>query len=164
MAEIITNPTENIEEEDLTKKYLDIIQDMKKNYVPREKLDKALNENSMLLDTIASGQASNISSTEEPAKRSIEEIANHVFGPGHDKLTDVEVIGDILELREAVKEKYGYDIAIPHGQKYQVDVNDEAAAERVSEGLSHCIDVCDGDNKIFMREAVRLSGGNSFRF
>lgn len=165
MAEQIINPTEPIEEEDLTKKYLDIIQDMKKNYVPREKLDKVLNENSMLLDTIASGQASNNSSTEEPAKRSIEELANTVSGPGHEKLTDVQFIQDIFELREAILEKYNYDIAVPHGQKYQIDINDEAAAVRVAEGLGECVEVSGGDNKVFAREVERaMNGGSGFRF
>ena len=146
-------------EEDPTKKYLDQIQEMKRTHVSREQYDKIRDENKMLLDTIVQGRSLENSSTEEPAKRSIEEIANHIYGPGHEKLKDNELISDLFELRNRIKEEHGIDIAIPNGQKYQFDVNDLAAADRVEEGFKHCLEVSEGDNKIFMREAVRLNRG-----
>ena len=147
-------------EEDPTKKYLDQIQEMKKTHVSRDAYDKLRDENKMLLDTIVQGKSFETSSTEEPAKRSITEIANAICAADYKRTEDHKFIGDILELRERVLEEKGIDIGMPTGNKYQFDLNDQAASERVCDALKYCIEASDGNNSIFMREAVRLSGRN----
>ena len=145
------------EEQNDIQKYLDTIASLKANSVSREEYDKVRNENTTLLQAVVNGKTIENSSTEDTSKPSIQELRNKAYGKDVDKLTDLEYVETVLDLRDAIKDETGLDPFIPVGKHYSPDVNDIQAAERTYEGLRHCVDVADGDNEVFIREITRIT-------
>ena len=155
--EIMTN---QIEEIDDTQKYIDTINQLKANSVPRSEADKLRDENRKLLEAMVSGQTYGNASTEAPSKPTIQELRNKAYGKGAENLTDLEYVETVLDLRDALLEEEGVDHFIPAGKKYSPDLNDVHCAQKSYEALRHCVDVADGDNEVFIQEITRITVDN----
>ena len=154
MAEEMNNEEVEVNE---TQKYIDTINELKRNSVPRSEYDKIRNENKTLLEAIVNGKTFDTSSTEEEVKPSIEDLRQKAYGPGCEKLNDLEYVKTVCDLRDALLEETGVDYMAPTGSQYSADFNDKAAANKLYKGFRHCIDVADGDNLIFIQEMNRIT-------
>lgn len=142
-----------------TQKYLDQIKNLKASTVSREEYDKVRNENKTLLETIVNGQSGfERSSTEDaPEGPTLQELINSTYGKDSDKLNDLEYTTNVLEIRDRLLERDGVDHFIPSGKKYSPDYNDQFVAQKVYEGLRHCVDVAEGNNEVFIQEVTRIT-------
>jgi hypothetical protein len=140
-----------------TQKYIDTINDLKRNSVSRSEYDKIRNENKTLLESIVNGKTFDTSSAEEEVKPSIDDLRQKAYGPGCEKLTDLEYVTAVCDLRDALLEETGIDYMAPTGSQYNADFNDKATANKLYEGFRHCIDIADGDNLIFVQEMNRIT-------
>lgn len=135
-------------------KYIDTINDLKNNTVSKEEYQKLKDENKTLFDSIMNGNAN--SSTEE-TKPTAQELRNKLYGPDCEKLTDVEYVEAVCDLRDILLEEEGIDYMAPTGTQYSADYNDKAAANKVYEGFRHCLEVSDGNNEVFHQELSRIT-------
>lgn len=150
------NPqTEEVVDE--TQKYIDTINNLKATTVSRSEYDKVRDENKKLLEAMVNGRTDESASTEATSKPTIQELRNKAYGKYADKLTDLEYVTTVLDLRDALLEKEGIDHMIPSGKKYSPDINDQHCAQKAYEGLRHCVDIANGDNDVFIREVTRIT-------
>ena len=145
MAEEIKNET--TEEVD----YVQAIQELKANSVPKEQYAKLKAENSKLLNSIINGES--VEADSLPEKQDIGELRKDLFS-GID-LTNLEYVSKTLELRDALIEKGEPDPFLPYGHKYTPDNNDIETANKVATILKECVDYADGDSSIFTNELQR---------
>lgn len=155
MAEEMINETNENDVND-TQKYLDTINELKKNSVSREEYEKLRNENKTLLDNIVNGRTLD-AAAEEEAKPTAQELRDKLFGKDCDQLSDLEYIEGLCDLRDILLEEEGVDYFAPTGSKYSADFNDKQTAQKVYDGYRHCIEVADGDNHIFVQEMSRIT-------
>lgn len=151
--EIITN--EAIEEGVDVQKYLDTINELKSNSVSRDDYLKLKNENKTLLNSIMTGSAA--ASTEAVVKPTAQELRNKLYGPDCEKLSDIEYVEAVCDLRDILLEEEGIDYMVPTGTQYSADNNDFAAANKVYNGFRHCLEVADGDNRRFHQELENIT-------
>lgn len=135
-------------------KYIDTINDLKNNTVSKEEYQKLKDENKTLFDSIMNGNAS--SSPEKP-KPTAQELRNKLYGQDCEKLSDVEYVEAVCDLRDILLEEEGIDYMAPTGSQYSADYNDKAAANKVYEGFRHCLEVADGNNEVFHQELSRIT-------
>ena len=145
---------------DDTQKYLDTINELKKNTVSREEYNKLRDENKTLLNTIVNG-GSLEQDAAAPQKPTIQELRDKLYGKNCEDLTDLEYIEATLDLRDALLEETGTDYFAPTGSQYTADFNDQKAAQETYEALRHCVEVADGDNQVFIQEITRLIPNDS---
>lgn len=152
---IITNETET----DDIQKYIDTINEMKKNSVPRSELDKYKDENKKLLESLVNGTAA-IEQERVEAKPTIAELRNKLYGKGCENLTDIEYVSNLVQLREALLEETGTDYAAPTGSHISADYADLQSAEKVHQGLKHCLEVAQGNQEVFFQELTRITAND----
>ena len=155
MAEEMTNEI-NKEVND-TQKYLDTINELKRNSVSREEYDKVRNENKTLLENLVNGRTLDAAAEEDSPTPTVEELRNKVFGKNCEDLSDLEFITGLCDLRDALLEEEGVDYFAPTGSKYAADYNDKQIAQNTYDAFRHCIDIADGDNGVFIREIERIT-------
>lgn len=146
MEEVI-NTTENTEVD-----YVQAIQELKANSVPKEQYAKLKDENSKLLKSLINGET--LDATQLPDKPDIAQLRKDLYG-GESHFTNLEYISKVLELRDAVIESGGQDPFLPFGSKVMPDNNDIECANRVATVLKDCIEYADGDSGVFTAEVQR---------
>lgn len=151
--EIMTDQNEINE----TQKYIDTINELKRTTVSKEQYEKVRDENKALLESIVNGQAIGKSSAEPEKKPTIEELRERAYGKDSHKLTDLEYVETVCDLRDALLEETGIDYMVPTGSKYTATLEDQAAANRLYDGFRHCIERAEGDNNIFIQEITRIT-------
>ena len=159
MSEEITN-NETVEESVDVQKYLDTINDLKKNTVSKDDYRKLKEENATLLSSIMEGKT--MSATEKVKKPTAQELRNKLYGKGCEDLTDLEYTTLTCDLRDVLLEEEGIDYMAPTGTQYQADVNDFAAANKTYNCFRHCIEVANGNNDIFLQELSRITNESAF--
>lgn len=135
-------------------KYLDTINELKNNTVSKEDYYKLKDENKTLLNSIMDGTAT---ASTETVKPTAQELRNKIFGPDCDKLSDIEYVEGLCDLRDILLDEEGIDYMAPTGTQYTADYNDIQTANRVYNGFRHCLEVADGDNAIFVQEVSRIT-------
>lgn len=132
--------------------YIETIKNLKANSVSRKDYEAIQADNKRLLDALSEGTTNVNGQPEVINKRSVEEIRSDLFGKEHNNLEYWETA---LELRDAVLEKEGTDIFLPHGHNYQVTDDDVVTANKVASVVKECIDFADGDSQLFTNELQR---------
>lgn len=141
---------EIIQEENID--YIEAINEMKANSVSKELYNKLKNENKKLLDTLISGgQLEN--NPEE--KVDMNQLRKELYG-GDQALSNLDYWTKTMKLREAIMESGKPDPFAPQGKQIVATDEDRAAAQKVADGIQHCIDVADGDNLVFTNELQRI--------
>lgn len=135
-------------------KYLDTINELKNNTVSKEDYYKLKDENKTLLNSIMDGTAT---ASTEAVKPTAQELRNKIFGPDCDKLSDIEFMEGLCDLRDILLEEEGIDYMAPTGTQYTADYNDIQTANRTYNGFRHCLEVADGNNAIFVQEVSRIT-------
>ena len=152
MAEEILEQTEDGVD---VQKYIDKINEIKNNTVSKAEYEKLKAENNTLFEAAMKGPALG-TSTEVP-KPTAQELINKLYGTDCSKLSDLEYVEGVCDLRDVLLETHGIDYMVPTGTQYQADYNDKASANKVYEGFRHCIEIADGDNAIFLQELGRIT-------
>lgn len=133
--------------------YIDAINEMKKNYVPKEKLQKVQAENKQLLDALVSGRQIELPQ-DKTVKPTIQEMRNKLF-TADSNATNLEYVSNILELRTALIDAGERDPFLPVGDQVTLTADHYTKAEQVADLLQGCVDFADGDSGIFTAEYQR---------
>lgn len=147
------NTNINTENENSEIDYIAAINELKANSVDREKYNKLKDENQRLLNTLVSGGQIEVP-TEE--KVDINQLRKELYGDGGN-LSNLDYWTKTMELREALMDAGKPDPFIPQGRNIVATDSDRAAAQKVADGIQHCIDVADGDSSIFTNELQRIT-------
>lgn len=132
--------------------YIQAIQDLKANSVPREQYSKLKEENSKLLKSLINGET--IEGVDTPSAPDISELRKSLFGG--EELSNLEYITKVLALRDATIEAGKPDPFLPWGEKISPTNEDIEAANRVAKVLKDCVDYADGDSNLFTNELQRV--------
>ena len=139
--------------------YIKTIREMKKNMVDRSEFDKLQKENTALLQALADGGQIDLAEEEEEAAPDVKELRNKLFSMDED-LTNMEYVETALKLRKALMDSGEADPFLPIGSSREVSnrelESEQEAADRVAEGLQHCLDYAEGDSSIFTSELSRI--------
>lgn len=154
MAEETTPVVEDVNE---TQKYLDTINELRKNSVSREEYDKIRNENKTLLEAIVNGRTEDAAADTETPTITTQELRNKLFGKNAEDLSDIDFISGLVELRNRLLEEEGVDYGAPTGSQLSADFNDTHSSQKVADALTHCLEVAEGDNDIFIQEMTRIT-------
>ena len=148
-----TEIIESGEEGNGNEAYIAAINEMKQNYVPKEKLQKVQAENKQLLDALVSGKQIELPQN-KTAKPTIQEMRNKLF-TADSNATNLEYISNVLELRTALIEAGERDPFLPVGDQVTLTADHYTKAEQVADLLQGCVDFADGDSGIFTAEYQR---------
>jgi hypothetical protein len=141
--------TETATEENID--YIAVIEEMKANSVKKELYQKLKDENTRLLNTLVSG-----GQLEAPVEKvDVNELRKELYGNGQ-AMSNLDYWTKTMKLREALMEEGKQDPFAPQGKNIAATDEDLAAAERVAQGIQHCIDVAEGDNLVFTNELQRI--------
>lgn len=146
----MTDTNETIVEQDGVD-YIAAINELKNNTVDKELYNKMKEENKRLLDTLISGGQLEV----EKEKVDMNQLRSDLYGSGQ-TLSNLDYWKKTMELREAIMETGAKDPFLPYGTKVVPTEEDVAAANRVANGIQHCLDVADGDNLVFTNELQRI--------
>lgn len=147
-----TEIIESGEQGDGNNAYIEAINEMKKNYVPKEKLQKVQDENKQLLEALVSGKQ--IELQKDDKKPNVQELRNKLFSTDNE-LSNLEYVKTSLELRTALIEAGERDPFLPVGDQVTLTAEHYDKAEQVAELLQGCVDFADGDSGIFTAEYQR---------
>lgn len=146
MNEEINNGT-TPEVVDNTNDYIETINQLKASTVSREEYNKLVRENRQLINSLANGTIPDVAQPKE--RKNVNKMRDELVQGEHTNLAYVE---RALELRtEMLAQGYG-DPFLPHGKQIAATSEDIAMAERVAEGLQHCVDYANGDTQLFTAE------------
>ena len=136
--------------------YLEIIQNMKKNTVSREEYERVIKDNKTLANALAT-------STPKSAEVEVQVASDDDIKEMRDKLfrinsgaTNLEVITQTLNLRDALMSRGESDPFLPVNKDYVPNPQDQAAAQKLADGLREIVDYCNGDAQLFNSELKRV--------
>ena len=144
------NETKTLEAEGVD--YIAAIEELKANSVNRELYNKLKDENSRLLNTLISGGQLEVQPEE---KVDMNQLRKELYG-GDQAISNLDYWTKTMKLREAIMESGKPDPFTPQGKNIVATDEDRAAAQKVADGIQHCIDVADGDNLVFTNELQRI--------
>ena len=133
--------------------YIEAMAEVKRNYVPREELQKSQAREKQLLEAMVSGKEIDMPKTEP--KVDIQQLRNELYGKDCGKLNSCEYINKTLQLRKALIEKGERDPFITVGDRAKTTPEMIEGAQRVADGLQAMIDFAEGDEGIFLAEYQR---------
>lgn len=135
--------------------YIQAIQDLKANTVPKEQFSKLKEENAKLLKSLINGET--LEGVTAPEKPDVEGLRKDLYN-GID-LTNLDYVSKTLDLRDEIIANGGKDPFLPWGEKISPTQQDIEAAERVAKVLRECIDYAEGDSLRFTSELQRVMVG-----
>ena len=151
------NP-ENEQEKTLEKNYIDEIQKLKANSVPKEKYDEVLENNKKLIETLAENRKVEESQKSEE-KVDINKLREELYNSDKE-LSNLDYIDKTLKLRKAIIDSGEIDPFVPNGKKIVPTEDDIRKAEKVAVALQHCVDYARAngdDNEVFTNELQRIT-------
>lgn len=131
---------------DPNKDLLDIIENLKKNTVPKSEYDKVVADRKRLVDDFLNGGDPDDEEEDPKDKPDIKALRDDLFKGEHSNL---DYCKKALALRKAIMDEGGVDPFVPIGEKIIPDASDFAAAERVATVMQECIDASEGDSGVF---------------
>lgn len=146
--------------EGMEQDYLDTIKQLKETTVSREDYNKLKEENKKLLGTILEGGELESAQPQAP-KKSVQELRAELFSEDADNFSNIKFISTALELREAVMDEGGIDPFVPQGERINPTDDDYEKAQKVADAFTHCLEVANGDNSVFLRELDRITVDNA---
>ena len=142
---------------DITKKYIDEIESLKKNTVPVIEYQKLQNENKKLFESLKNNIEDESTDSEEQ-NTSIDDLRKSLFN--EDNLDNLEFWKKSLMLRNRLIESGQQDPFLPVGHNVVPTQEDVDAANRVAEGIEQCIKYAKGDPVVFTNELQRITIDN----
>lgn len=147
------NKTPEMENQEVD--YVQAINDLKANSVPKDQYAKLKDENARLLKSIINGEEVDIPVTEEV---NIDEIRKELFTTDN-SMSSLEYITKALKLRSALIEKGEPDPFLPVGKNITPTNEDIESANRVAEIFADCVEYANGDPAVFANELMRRTVG-----
>lgn len=141
-------PAEKKEVEDVNKKYIDAINDLKANSVEKEKYEALEAQNKELLNAVLNGGSLKSGPEAVEAKPDIKQLREDLYG-GKTTLTNLEAAKKTLELRKALMDEGEIDPFVPVGQNISPEPLDFEKAQEVADVLQECIEKSEGDSGVF---------------
>lgn len=141
--------------EDITEDYVQALSELKANSVPKADYEQLRQQNQKLLKSIIDGGPSPVQKEEAKPSETVDQLRADLFN-GKKELSNLEYVTKALELRKQLIDSGQADPFLPEGHKITPTYDDERAAERVAEGLQHCVDVAEGNEDVFMNEFNRI--------
>lgn len=138
----------NLEAQDTTPDYLEVINSLKANSVSKADYDALREENRRLLDNIVNGSQNSLQEPTEPSMRNSVDIREDLFN-SNKSLSNLEFISLSCELRDAVLAETGDDIFTVHRPKEVPSEEALASAQRTADVFKQCIDDSNGDPAMF---------------
>lgn len=141
--------------------YIEAINKIRQNSVPREQYEKLQNENRELLDSLING--GKVEMIDTTTKPSIEQLRKDLFSKEATEkgMSNLEFVEKSLALREAIIESGGIDPFLPVGKGVEITRDDVEAAEFTAQQFKECIDIAKGNSEIFTNELMRRTIDNS---
>lgn len=133
------------------KNYLEEIKKLKENSVSKDEYNKVLEENKKLLEKYINGEIEEPTKVQEKVDK--DALRKDIFSGN---LTNLDCTKKTLELRKAIMDEGGLDPFLPKGREIVLEDSDYVAAQRVAEGLQHCVEVANGDPALFTQELQRI--------
>lgn len=130
--------------------YIEALEQMRNNTVPKEDYLKVIEENKKLLDAIVNGQKIEV---EEEPEVDVDALRSDLFNK---EMTNLEYAEKTLKLREELLKRGKRDPFLPNGHNYVANEFDQNEADRAAGALQHCIDTAKGDPAIFQNELQRI--------
>ena len=125
--------------------YIQIIDEMRENTVPKEEYEKMKKERAELAKRLAKGDFDK--QQDHPEKKPDVNDLRKTLQRGD--VTNLDYCKAALELRKIEMERTGKDIFLPNGHNYAPTQSDADEAQKVADVLQECIDGCDGDSAVF---------------
>lgn len=142
---------------DNTKKYIEEIENLKKNTVSITEYQKLKDENKQLFESLKNNIGDDGSSDSDDQNISIDELRKSLFNEDNDNL---EFWKKSLMLRNRLIEEGQQDPFLPIGHNVVPTQEDVDAANRVAEGIEQCIKYAKGDPVVFTNELQRITIDN----
>ena len=136
------------QEESSVKKYIDALEEQKKNSVSKDEYEALKRENQELFNAVLNGGSLQSGSPKVDEKPDIKQLREDLYG-GKKQLNNLEFAKKTLELRKALMDEGEIDPFVPVGQNITPDADDFEAAERVASVIQECIDTSEGDSGVF---------------
>lgn len=131
--------------------YVQAINDLKANSVPKDQYTKLKDENARLLKSIINGEEVEIPKTEVV---DINALRQELFTTDN-TMSSLEYITKALKLRDALIEKGEPDPFLPIGENISATNEDIATANKVAAIFAECVEYADGDPAVFANELMR---------
>lgn len=133
-------------------KYIEALQEVKKNSVDKGKYDALEQENKKLLQALIDGEQVTIEQeASTPTGDRIKELHKEMFVDDFEG-SDLDYCQKALELRDLIIERDGEDADpfLPHSHDYLITEQDREARNRVASELKEAIESSNGSNKVFI--------------
>lgn len=128
--EQVENSNDNTQyTDDNIKQLIETINDLRNNSVPKEKYEKSVKENKMLLDAVVKNQPMKAEVLQKPTAQ---EYRNKLFGL-KGSMSNLEYCKTALDLRDAVIAEGGDDPFVGSGHKLTPSRDDYESAQRVAD-------------------------------
>lgn len=144
----------NIEKEPtaVEKNYLEVIQKMKENMVPKSDYDEAIKENRKLAEQLITSP-----NLQEQPKEKVDIKKLQDQFSASTQMTNLEFVSSALKLRKALIEDGKPDPFLPVGRRISPTEDDIRKANKVAEAFEYCVDAAQGDPAIFNMELMRIT-------
>ena len=136
------------QEESSVKKYIDALEEQKKNSVSKEDYEALKKENQELFNAVLNGGSLKSGSPKVEEKPDIKQLREDLYG-GKVQLNNLEYAKKTLELRKALMDEGEIDPFVPVGKNISPDQDDFDKAEEVAKVIQECIDTSEGDSGVF---------------
>lgn len=132
--------------------YIEALNSMKRNSVPKEDYLKLKTENKKLLDALIEGKQIDV----PDSKVDIDGIRQELYGDRDASIDPLDYVTKTLKLRNAIIENGGDDPALPSGHMYTPNSLDKETSQKVADVLQECVDKAEGNTAVFMSELQRV--------
>lgn len=144
----------NVEKEPtaVEKNYLEVIQKMKENMVPKSDYDEAIKENRKLAEQLITSP-----NLQEQPKEKVDIKKLQDQFSASTQMTNLEFVSSALKLRKALIEDGKPDPFLPVGRRISPTEDDIRKANKVADAFEYCVDAAQGDPAIFNMELMRIT-------
>lgn len=146
------NDNEIIENSDIADNsidYIEAINELENNTVPKEVYERLREDNKKLLDTVARNNELKTPEIIEPVD--IGKLVNETFDTKKD-ISNLNYVSNVLKIRKEFLDKNGIDLFVSPNS---TENSDYEKADQVAEILQGCVDSADGNPAVFRNELER---------
>lgn len=133
--------------------YIQTIEDLKKNSVPKAEYEKLVQEQRKLMDAFIQGKQPEVTE-EAPVLPSVDELRKDLFTVDCN-LSNLDYCTKALQLRTQILDQGGDDIFVASNSNLTPTQFDYDRAKAVAEVMQDCIEYAKGDSEAFTNELMR---------
>lgn len=141
------NENENVTNVTPQPDYIDMVEELKSNSVPKEDYEQLEAKHRKLFEAYINREKIDLPT--QP-KESVQELRNKLFGKDSGKLSDIEYVQGLLNLRTQLLEAGERDPALPISNNITVGQELMDDNDMIHAGLQAMIDGSDGNNGVFI--------------